>query len=271
MGATNDEPDLSALAEWRQGDYSFDLKGYVVADLPEETGEPVSTYVVDAEGIVVLSQTCDVVRADSPLESVIVAPLLKVNADHWKATERGARARYAIVRSLAAERIVADLTCAFSITKQFLVCLNRERGHVNARDAIRFSMALERLFGRFAFPDGLNDTLKRMRDRALSKHPKAEAEIGAVYRSIWEIRLRAAPGWDAEEAELAFIFVLNDELEVDVERIHKELSDEVARMKLPGDFRWSDPPFVLGGADELSARDILESQPIDIHIVSGPS
>lgn len=271
MEAIKDESDLSALAQWRQGDCSLELKSSVVADLPAESDQAFSPYTDEAEGIVVLSQTCDVVRADDPLGPVIVAPLTKVTDELWKATKRGMRPRYATVPALAADEIVADLGRAFTITKQLLANLRRTPGFTDEVDAGRFALAIERMFGRFAFPDGFNETVRRLRDRIFRTHSNPHSKTGAVYKSVREIRVKAAPSWDHPDAEIAFIFVLEDDLKPDVQDIRSELDSEVTRMTLPGNLRWSNPRFVIDSLDSLSARDIIESQPLDLQIVSGPS
>ena len=49
--------------------------------------------------------------------------------------------------------------------------------------------------------------------------------------------------------------------EVDRETVHKELKDELAKIKWPSGYGWASPDFILGISMELSAEDLIASQP----------
>ena len=57
-----------------------------------------------------------------------------------------------------------------------------------------------------AFPDEFEMAANRLQKRWLEKHDKQSPE-GAHLRALREIRVRAAPSWDASEVHISFWFV----------------------------------------------------------------
>jgi hypothetical protein len=111
-----DDPDAkridATLAEWRQGDVALDAAWFVhVADgraaLTREAadaGDGTNIIQSAAEGSVVLTQTCDIVRPCVKRPFVDVAPLVEVEEAVAHEIERGYRPNYAIVSALVNER-----------------------------------------------------------------------------------------------------------------------------------------------------------------------
>ena len=78
-----------ALAVWRQGDVALDEKWFVqvgdgsspLTDAAAQAGPGVQALTVECEGLVVVSQTCDVVRACTDRHFVEVSPLIRVDKE----------------------------------------------------------------------------------------------------------------------------------------------------------------------------------------------
>ena len=126
-----------ALQAWRQGDVSLDaaLEFSHLADLSrphspasvqaagdlEKDGEAIeagATPVLDeVRGVVMLSQTCDVVRGCCARPFVEVAPLVEVAGPVVEEIRRLKRPAFAYVPTTAAERLVADLDRTMTVEK----------------------------------------------------------------------------------------------------------------------------------------------------------
>ena len=105
--------------------------------------------------------------------------------------------------------------------------------------------------------------------RVWSKHDK-KSDLGAIYRSIRQIRFRSAPDWTAERKEISMIAILEelDEMKVDRDTIRQELAAQIYTIELSDGYRWSHPKYVLLSLSELSAQELLESQPADFDFLS---
>ncbi|MDE0101979.1 MAG: hypothetical protein OXN89_06335 [Bryobacterales bacterium] len=68
------------------------------------------------------------------------------------------------------------------------------------------SIALDRKRARTAFPNDFVQFASPLMRRMSSKHDK-QSDEGRALRSLREIRVRAAPSWDADAVELLFWFI----------------------------------------------------------------
>jgi hypothetical protein len=116
-----------AVREWRQGDATLDVGTFVVhlankrAPLTDEARDAVARGDVDAdedvfevlspvEGLVVVSQSCDIVRECSKSECVEVSPLVFIENNRiFEDIRKRRRTRYAYLPGLADRKLVADL------------------------------------------------------------------------------------------------------------------------------------------------------------------
>lgn len=118
----------AALQHWSQGDVVLDSDveflhladlsrplspaSNQVADSPADIGEiqPGAAPILDqVAGLVMLTQTCDVVRDCRKRPFVEVAPLVQVTADELNDIRRLKRPAFAYVPATAADCLVADL------------------------------------------------------------------------------------------------------------------------------------------------------------------
>ena len=172
-----------ALQEWRQGDATVDVGTFLVhlADkrtpLTNEARDAVARGDVDScedvfevlspvKGLVVISQSCDIVRECSRSECVEVSALIRVEDDvTFEAVRKRRRLRYAYLPGLADRKLVADLERTMSVEKAVVADWSRIEGCRTDRERATFAEALARKRGRFAFPDEFNVGLRGFRDR----------------------------------------------------------------------------------------------------------
>ena len=103
-----------ALSTWRQGDCVLGEHWFAQRTVPDIDG--VTLQEVPVDGLVVLTQTCDVVRDHKDRPALEVSPLVAVNAADLKAIAKGYRPRYAYVAALESRVLVADLDRVMTTT-----------------------------------------------------------------------------------------------------------------------------------------------------------
>ena len=137
-----------ALRAWRQGDVSLDagLEFLHLADLSCPHGaasievaktlatagealEAGATPVLDeVRGLVMLSQTCDVIRGCRARPFVEVAPLIEVPEQWVEEIRRLKRPAFAYVPTTAGDRLVADLDRTMTVEKALVAGWARTPG-----------------------------------------------------------------------------------------------------------------------------------------------
>jgi len=208
----------AALREWRQGDLALEEHWFIHAGDPSEPLTEAAAGAEDAgiqaltsevSGLVVLTQTCDVVRSCTMRPYVEVAPLVRVADDDLLAVQRGRRPALAAVPAVVSSRLVADLDRVMTVEKSVVATWNRTPGYTLDADARAFAQALARKRVRFAFPDDFVELVKRLQARLADKHERNTDE-GRGLRALCEIRVLASPAWDANPVEVFFWFVRRD-------------------------------------------------------------
>ena len=216
--ADEDEQAIDeTLLAWRQGDVSLDagLEFLHLADL-SRPHSPASLQVADAvadggealeggptpvldevRGVVILSQTCDVVRGCRERPFVEVAPLIEMSGQEVEAIRRLRRPAFAHVSATAEAGLVADLDRTMTVEKALVARWSRTPGWEIDEELRDFAVALARKRSRFAFPDDFVSAAQRLQRYLADKHDKKTKE-GSHLRMLREIRVRAAPSWDSE-------------------------------------------------------------------------
>ena len=161
--------DAAAVSEvdiecstWQQGD-AFVGKGLTfvhVADLAKpltdnasleaaagfEIGQSLAAIGTPIPGLVIISQTCDLIRSAADRSYVQVAALRKVEKSVLKEVQRGFRPRLSFIPGLEANALVADLNAIMTVEKSVLQELPRSFSFaaypmtpkfVNSRSAFR--------------------------------------------------------------------------------------------------------------------------------------
>lgn len=269
MDDVKDNADADPLAEWRQGDFARGVGGFLFAGLsesdepydPEESADKVS-------GLVVISQTCDVVRRTAGREYVAVCALTKVDPADIGNIKKGRKPYYARVDN-AEEDEFADFRRVMSVHKDLVASWNRTPGFESKDSAKRFAAHIERKFGAFAFPDEFNEAIRPLANRIWKRHDK-DSEVGRIYRSLRQIRFQAIPNWDAEQKRIRLVAILHptDRMEASREKIGSELDEQLNNIIFPDGYSWAEPNFELAAASEHSAESIFDSEPADFDFLS---
>jgi hypothetical protein len=220
------------VSRWRQGDVLHNLHALRLVDLSRplsagteaerlaesipvstDTSDPAELAVLDTEeplGYAIISQTCDVVREVDRQSYIQLCPVIEVS-DGLASQAHKNESTLVVWLPGIGRNICADLTRPFTAEKSVLIGQNPTHG-VSSDDEIRnFAATVARRFGRFAFPDDLNDSLSRLRNRFLDKH-KRDSDEGLALRSIYQIRAEGFPRWDASQVEVTLHFILESGL-----------------------------------------------------------
>ena len=276
-----------ALQAWRQGDVSLNpgLEFLHLADLSRphspasnqtaedsansgetiEAGAGAAVIFDKVRGMVILSQTCDVVRGCRERPFVEVAPLIEVPKPRVEEIRRLKRPALAYVPATGGDRLVADLDRTMTVEKALVAGWIRTPGWESNEDLRDFALALARKRSRFAFPDDFVAAAQSLQKRLSDKHDR-ESDEGAHLRALQEIRVRAAPSWDAGEVHLSWWFIKKAAL-VDVRVNWPTLLDQwLSFFDQTGRFR-VDPPIACR-LEDMTARDYVESDHLDFDRLS---
>ena len=265
----------AALQAWRQGDIALDESWFVhVGDrarpltpaASEAADEGVQAFTSEVNGLVMVTQTCDIVRGCASRPFVEVAPLIKVGDDDYHNVKKGRRPALAALPNLEADRLVVDLDRVMTIEKSVVALWKRTRGYGKDADARAFAQALARKRVRFAFPDDFTAFAKKLQGRLAEKHDKATDE-GRGLRALREIRVRASPSWDAAEVELFFWFIRKaDDATFEGKSWADFLRDWLKLVAAAGRFERVDGQVAT--LSDMTAQDYVDSDPLDLDHLS---
>lgn len=265
------------LQVWRQGDVAVaDWIGHLVdpaRPLTEEAAQggdeegslALASLVV--EGLVVVTQTCDVVRSCADRPFVQVAPLIRLEDPIQREAAAGWRPRYAPVPNLGADAF-ADLDRIVTIEKTILVTCEQVPGWESDAEIRRFSKSVGRKFSRFAFPDDLAEALRPLVKRIREKHKK-ESEEGRALRLVKEIRIVADPHWAASEIDIFLTFAPDtqeEEAQLPPAKWDELLAKWLELCSPTGVVHEIDGEIL--SLEELTAREYIESDALDLDHLS---
>lgn len=209
-----DEVDR-VLRSWRQGDCVVVPSWFVHRVDSVSPVTPAGTAAVrdgfdlaevNVPGLVVLTQTCDIVRSCKKRPFVEASPLVEVDERDLHEIQRARRPAYAYVPGLAGRRLVADLDRVMTLEKPVLSRSPRTPGCSSDDEARAFARALARKRARPAFPDDFTELLRELQDRLSGKREKHSIETRAL-RTLDEIRVRATPDWAAPKVRVMLWFI----------------------------------------------------------------
>lgn len=269
------------LREWRQGDCVLGEHWFAFLF---STTDPLTRAAVDSlahrqpeagvelveeevAGLVVVTQTCDLIRSCATRPFVEVCPLVEVEPGALREVERGRRLNRAPIPGVADLRLVADLDRVMTLEKAVLLDWARIPGCLADDDSRRLSLALARKRSRFAFPDDFVEFVAPLRNRLSSRHDKVSDE-GRALRALREIRVCATPSWDAGAVGLSFWFI-RDESEPTFEGRNWATFLEQWIALIPnshGRFRVENAS--VHTLDDLTAREYVESDSLDLEHLS---
>ena len=265
----------AALQAWRQGDCVLGEHWFIHRFDPAfpltEASAAVSDQGVDlaesaVRGLVVLTQTCDIVRTSRERPFLEVAPLVEVSAQVAYEVERGRRPLYALIPALRTHRLVADLDRIMTVEKAVVAQWARITGCRTDAEARRFALALVRKRARVAFPDDFTTWVARLQGRLLERHDR-QSEEGRALRALREIRVCATPSWDATSVEVTFWFIREEEA-MDFEGTRWDTLLEAWLQLIPAAGRFSHVDGAVLALADLTAKDYVESDPLDLDHLS---
>jgi hypothetical protein len=214
----------------------------------------------------IVTQSCDVIRSCRDRPFVEVCPLVEVDESELLQIERGRLPRYAYIPGVAGQLLVADLDRVMTVEKSVLMKWERIPGCADDLQRRDLQLAIARKRSRAAFPDDFAALAKRLQDRLKKKHGKKESPEGRALRALREIRVRAAPSWDAPEVHVFFWFLRDDDQEDDGLGWDVQLKHWLDLVP-PAD-RFTAVDGVVATLDDLTARDYVESDRLDLDHLS---
>lgn len=290
-----DLPSINqVIATWWQGDYvlmdelptkfQFDMQALLAKDEQEDPSEEaIGWSPTPVEGFMVVSQTCDVVRAWNGRDDrkwVLVAPLVKPGVTQWKGILKGKFPRFHVTASLVEAGLALDLERALTISKAVLAALTpHRRSGCGTQDERRsLSQRLSEKAYRPALPDDFTSS-ERGKEGAifdlevfLDEGPKTRGDLRDFLDALDEVRIMPRSEdpqfpWDARVVQVLFYFVLNTEniAPDDRERWEECAQDIVAHMKTTGRFHLLGTGYAVRTWNELSAAEYRSSDWLPIH------
>lgn len=274
-----------ALGAWRQGDATLDAGTFVVhlankhAPLTDEARDAIARGEVDAsedvfevlspvEGLVVVSQSCDIVRECSRSECVEVSPLIFVEDDRtFEDIRKRRRTRYAYLPGLADRKLVADLERTMTVEKAVVAGWSRVAGCPTDRERATFAEALARKRRRFAFPDEFNAGLRKFRDRLRRVEGKKTPD-GNVLAALDEIRVQASPDWGAPNVSVFFWFLTERDKIADFAAARGIVANWLGTISWPERFALADRAFEVLEPKDMTVEQYQSSHALDYDDIS---
>ncbi|MFT4626114.1 MAG: hypothetical protein ACI8PZ_004786 [Myxococcota bacterium] len=108
--------------------------------------------------------------------------------------------------------------------------------------------------------------MRPLQRRLIQKHDK-QSDEGRALRSLREIRVRAAPAWHAPAVEITLFFIREPNMhDFEGRPWDSLLEDWLGRVAAAGRFTVVDG--LVQTLDDLTARDYVESDPLDLGFLS---
>ena len=196
------------------------------------------------EGVVIVSQSCDVVRrAQAELQ---VSPIVHLEGPELTNALSGRQPRYAHISTLG-NGYFADLSIISTIHKQIAIARKTSRGinQSDSQEMARFARAIARRFDRFAFPDEIVPWIRPLQDVFRSKALNRSSPLFRPVAKIEELRLESIAGWTAAEPhDLVLLIVLEVGTlpEVDPDSVELPSPSATTNKGTPGQVASSMPP-----------------------------
>lgn len=271
--SADDEQEIGeALSHWRQGDFVIGVGELPLLSLPLADDEDEHAFESEEHaGFVAISQSCDLVRVPSRVPYASMCPLAPANEQQLSLIEKGEAPAMAVVEN-APEGFVADFTKVMSVDKRLLVNWDRKVGFTDEVKAREFARSLERFWGRMAFPDAFNRSLSKFRRKVIDKNKRPNSDAGKVIRSISEIRVRPSGPWAGGKVKITFMIILKPMSErktTSVETVLTHIKSLIDGISWEAPFEIDSAiPYQIASYDDFSARDYIESYPLDLNALS---
>ena len=265
----------AALKEWCQGDcvlgenwfvYRFDPQRPLTSESVDAAQEETDLAESEVKGFVVVTQTCDIVRSCADRPFIEVVPLVEVDEQKLYEIQRIRQPRYAYISGVAELNLVADLDRVMTVEKAVVTKWERKPGCRNDNEIRLLGQALARKRIRFAFPDDFVKFANKLQKRMRDKHDKSSVE-GDALRALREIRVRAAPSWNASTIQLMFWFIRNEE-QVQFQELGWDQLIKQWLQLLPASGRFQSVEGLVVPLEDMTAKDYVESDQLDLDQLS---
>lgn len=266
------------LQKWCQGDFVLGEQWFVHRFNPLFPLTPDSTNLEDdqeidlveseVKGLVVVTQTCDIVRSCCERPFLEVVPLVEIEAEKISEVKKGKRPQYAYLEGAAERNLVADLDRVMTVEKALILQWDRQQGCVTDEEKRLLRQAIARKRIRFAFPDDFVQFVKRLQKRMQDKHSKHNDE-GEALRALREIRVSAKPSWNDNNPELTFYFIREEEQDNFNGTKWYELKEQWLNL-LPESGRFQSINGLVVSLEDMTAKEYIESDQLDLDHLSMP-
>jgi hypothetical protein len=272
---TMQETVNAALQDWRQGDCVLAPQWFVhrcdpLQPLTEESKQNANDEIdlIESEvtGFAVITQTCDITRKCEERPFVEVVPLISKDDQFLYEVRRGRRPQFAFIPGVSEHKLVADLDRVMTVEKAVVAGWSRVRGCLSDEQIRNLSKALARKRVRFAFPNEFTHFVNPLQSKFQNKHSK-QSDEGEALQALLEVRVRAAPSWDASEINLIFLFVRDEDEATFKGTNWSQLLDQWLKL-VPASEKFTSVEGQVLTLDDLTAKDYLESDPLDLDHLS---
>ena len=244
---------------WQQGDACLSVEA-----LPVMVSDDGDAEFIDVSGVVVLTQTCDLIRDSADRPHFHVAALVPANSDEIEQIRQFGRPRFVYVPQCASMGLVGDLDLVTSYTKSVLTGWTRLPAPAEADARRDFGYATGRHRSRVAFPDRWAAELDKLRSWLRSKSQKSSPE-GIFASAIEQMRIVANDTDCPDEAEILCLIPAS---------IAPVLRSEWAKVMIPKLENKIDPSwgckvvFRLATTSEITAAEYLNRLRLDFDALS---
>ncbi len=229
----------------------------------------------EVQGWVVITHSCDIADRGEGPGYIQVAPLVAMSDDaSLRIVEKRRTPRLAYVPGVAHLRLVGDLTRVQTVDRDLMDGWERVPGCRSDEERRDLAEALRRKFGRLAAPDEFTPFVARLRDRLKGKCGKDTQDKGGkstgegrCIELLDEIRVRAAPEWEAPRVDIQFWFIRPKETP-DVSEEEWDASEATWRSLLPANERFRVTELRVLTKAELDAEEWDESDRLDLAHIS---
>lgn len=163
-------------------------------------------YIDSRLGVVVISQTCDIVQPSRP--NVVVAKIVDADMETVEGAKEGKRPRF-VHFTREGQDYFADLEYVATVSKAQLA-LAVVAGHSfdgDKKSARKFSLGVGRRFTRYPFPDHITPWVTPLRKEIQSKHSDPAKALGRALNVALQIRIESS-GWDRSPMALSLHLIL---------------------------------------------------------------
>ncbi len=273
----SDSPEVATIDEamqvWRQGDIARDERWFVHAADParaltdasaQAEAEGAQALTSEVDGLVVLTQTCDIIRSCLKRPYLEVAPVVPVSSQDMASVQRGYRPNLAPLPVLSDAAV--DLDRVMTVEKSIAAQWKRTPGVTTDTDVRAFAQALARKRARFAFPDDFVLLVDQLQQRLAGKHDKNSDE-GLGLRALREIRVQASPAWDSDQPSIFFWFLRDGSAPTFKGQNWNDLREAWLKL-VPKQGRFVDVDGVVVTLDDMTGTDYVASDPLDLDHLS---